>query len=237
MTPFQKQRHTLAPGAARAQGNQGQHFYPVAGVVADAPALPDGGEDHFDFHPGESIADALAGAAAERKVGVAGQPGAELGRPAVGPEFVGSVKPAGIALNNQRRRGQNGSRRYGVPPQVKGLVGHPRPEPDGGVKAQGLGDDAVGKGQFGQVVGAGRPATQRLVQLPVKTGLNLRVRRQQIPCPGEADGGSFVAGGEHRNGLVAYLFVGQRLPVAGVILKPGFQQQREQVVGGGLLLQ
>ena len=72
-------RHTLAPGAARAQGNQGQHLYPVAGVVADAPALPNGGEDHFDFHPGESIADALAGAAAERKVGVAGQPGAELG--------------------------------------------------------------------------------------------------------------------------------------------------------------
>src|SRR5689334_6644831 len=74
-------------------------------------ALDDRGKNQDRLHGREAVTDALARAAAERKVGVARQTLREVALPAVGPKRQRLVEPARVALHHPRRRDEDGFRR------------------------------------------------------------------------------------------------------------------------------
>ena len=109
--------------------------------------------------------------------------------------------------------------------QLKGLERHPPGSPNGRVEAHRFGDNAVGKGQVGQVVQSRRTPGQRIVQLGMKAGLDVGVDGKEMPGPGEGHGGGFVAGHEQGDHFIPQLGVGHhRLVRVGGVLIPYLQQ-------------
>ena len=70
----------------------------VTGNEPQPPALRDRRRDQRELHPGEGFANAPSCAATERKVRERHQPLPELRGPAVGPETIGVIEEASVAL-------------------------------------------------------------------------------------------------------------------------------------------
>src|SRR5262249_3601823 len=74
----------------------------LAGYEGGPEPLRDRGQDQHGLHHGEAVADALAGAAAERQVSEAREPTGGVVCPALGTERLGLVEPACIPVYRPR---------------------------------------------------------------------------------------------------------------------------------------
>ena len=139
------------------------------------------------------------------------------------------------ALPSRKRSGRNS---LGVGEEVLAVVQRGDRRHDEGAGGQLVAADARRRGQLARDVDDHRPRPQRLldrrVEVVVLAGrerLAQRVQRprgaqQPLHRPGERRRGRLVAGAEHRDQLVAQLFVAHRAAV----VVAGREQQREHVV-------
>ena len=85
-----------APGPKR---DRRQELERLAGLDLQAISPGDRGQDKHGLHHGEVVADADARPVAEREIGATRQPLDQVVVPALGPEGLGVVEPAAVAVD------------------------------------------------------------------------------------------------------------------------------------------
>ena len=226
-------------GGAEIDGGGDGEFRGRAWGGPESPCAADGGEDEDTFHPGEGLADALAGASAEGEVAefVPGGAGlaaavavtaavmdiaagggprcvAVLGVEAAGLEAIGLGPEAGVAVDDDLRGEQVGAGWDGEAAELVRLgAGGAAQDPDRRVEAHAFGKDHVAIAQ-GWIIGCcGWAVAEYANGFVVKLVLGLGVFGEQPERKAEGVGGSFMAGKHDGEAFVAYLFVAHAVGV------------------------
>ena len=184
--------------------------------------------EHQDpLHPREGLADADARAATEGEVGKLRPAFLPLGQPAIGVEPIRIGKKPRVAVQQVLREEHDRPFRDQVPADLHVVYRAPADAPGRWIEPHRLGHHHARVGKVRRVRGGGRTATEHGVYLLVQPALDLRVLREQIPCPRERVRGRFVAGEEDRHRLVAHLRIAHPAAVAFFVARQ--QQHRQQI--------
>ncbi len=189
----------------------------------ERPPTTDRGKCQHPLGLGEAVADALVRTASEGEVGV---PGPVRVDPV--PEPAGRVKtfrvrpPLRVAMDDPLAQQQRRAGRQPIASDKTVFQQIPTHAPHRRVKPHRLGEHRVGIRQVRQIRDRRPPAGQDGVELGVQRCRDLRMRAEQMKCPGQRVGRGFVTGQHDGQDLIADLGVVH--PVAGLRIA-GRQQQ------------
>ena len=177
----------------------------MIGNQFQAKLLSNRSQAQNDFHHRERCADASSWPTAEREVGILRHALNEVFSPSFGTEGQRLIIKAWVSLGGPLKHEHLGSRRHGIAANFAIRDRFASQAVRWRIKAHRLFRNPFGEFQPWQVGRDGRAIPKHFIQFGVKLSFRFRICSEQIPLPGQRQGGGLVTGKKQGHHFVSQL--------------------------------